>query len=109
MRAVGMAVLVLALLGAASPSPTALAPWIPLPVPTQPPPSSDELTYRTNVLQASYTNLLFAIFAPYCEPGDKIASIALNGKTDAPVYPVTVTCTHSRFLIVDPKKAPIKL
>ena len=73
-------------------------------MPSLPPPSEAEIAYRLQTQQAVLTNLLFAVFAPYCKANDKISSIALSGKPEAPVYPVVVTCVRDRWRVDAPTK-----
>ena len=97
---------------APSPSPTAASAkrWVPLTQPTKPPVpeviaqyQSDISNYQMQSYQITVPNVLATIFAPYCPPGE-FSNFALNGKAEAPAYPVTVTCVHSRWRVDAPGK-----
>ena len=85
--------LVLFALTAQSPAPA----WTPIPVPTPP------ADYQMETQKVIVTNMLYAIFAPYCGT-DKIVSFAFNNKAESPAYPISVNCVHSKFRVDAPDK-----
>lgn len=89
----------------ASPAATAapLPAWTPLPMPTPPPLSDAEVQYKLDVQQTVISNMMYAIFAPYCGK-DGISAVQLNNQASSPAYPVTVTCVHSKLRVDAPDK-----
>ena len=82
----------------AVPAPTkAPQPWAPIPMPTLPP------EYQLQSERVAVTNLLGAIFAPYCG-SDTFSSFQFNNTQASPAYPVIVMCVHSQLRVDAPGK-----
>lgn len=90
----------------ASPASTAapLPAWTPIPMPSPPPLSDAEVNYRLSVQQVAVSNMMYAIFAPYCAADGGISAVQLNNTAASPAYPVTVTCVKAKLRVDAPDK-----